>query len=295
MTEQCEFVLRGYKLAAQRFGKAGGVPILAAHGWLDNAGTFDLLAPLLSGCEVVAVDFAGHGLSGFRSPDASYSAWQDIEDLFEVRRQLGWRRVNLLGHSRGAAIAMMFAGTFPEYVSALVLIEGGAPIVSRPEQAPEKLARALRERDRLLNRTGRLFPDRTIAIRERAQGFTKLTTAAAEILARRSLREVQGGFRWHADQRLKRADEISLTRDHVRAFARAVQAPVLMLLALDGFFDSTSICQEMIKIVRNIEVVRLPGGHHLHLEGAAGHIADRTLAFLGAPSGHSPRNRQQDA
>ena len=80
------------------------MPVLATHGWLDNASTFDLLAPRLDGCEVVALDLAGHGFSGSRSPDAAYNIWEDVGDLLEVREQLGWARCNLLGHSRGAAI-----------------------------------------------------------------------------------------------------------------------------------------------------------------------------------------------
>ena len=34
----------------------------------------------LPGCEIVALDLAGHGLSGFRSPDASYNIWEDVGD-----------------------------------------------------------------------------------------------------------------------------------------------------------------------------------------------------------------------
>jgi pimeloyl-ACP methyl ester carboxylesterase len=278
-----EFVLPGFTLAAQVFGKPGGVPVLATHGWLDNASTFDLLAPRLDGCEVVALDLAGHGMSGSRSPDAAYNIWEDVGDLLEVRERLGWERFNLLGHSRGAAIALLFAGAFPEHVDKLVLIEGGVPGLGLAADAPATLARSFRERATLRNKSGRVFKDRATAIDERAQGFTKLTTAAAEILARRSLREVPGGFQWHADQRLKGTAEVRLTREQVRAFIGAVQAPVLMLLAERSPFGGTDLYKEMIAAFANIEVVRLPGGHHLHLEGAEGEIAARVRSFFGAP------------
>lgn len=281
MTYSREFALPGVTLAAQVFGKAGGVPVLATHGWLDNASTFDLLAPRLDGCEVVSLDLAGHGLSGSRSPDAAYNIWEDAGDLLEVREQLGWARCNLLGHSRGAAIAMLFAGAFPEYVDKLVLIEGGVPLLGLPAEAPATLARSFRDRAALRSRSGRVFTDRATAIDERAQGFTKLTTAAAEILARRSLREVPGGFQWHADQRLKGSAEVRLTREHVHAFIGAITAPVLMVLAETSPFGDTDLYKEMIAAFANIEVVRLPGGHHLHLEGAEAEIAARVRRFLG--------------
>jgi len=199
-----------------------------------------------------------------------------------VRAQLGWPRCNLLGHSRGAAIALLFAGAFPEHVDKLVLIEGGVPVLGLPEEAPATLARSFRERDALRNKSGRVFTDRATAIEERAQGFTKLTTAAAEVLARRSLRQVPGGFQWHADQRLKGSAEVRLTREHVRAFIGAVQAPVLMLLAEKSPFGGTELYEEMIAAFANIEVVRMPGGHHFHLEGAETEIAARVRRFLGA-------------
>lgn len=38
--------------------------MLGLHGWMDNAGTFDRLAPLLSpSIYFVAVELPGHGLS----------------------------------------------------------------------------------------------------------------------------------------------------------------------------------------------------------------------------------------
>src|SRR5690606_28472850 len=110
--------------------------LLAAHGWLDNAGSFDLLAPRLAGCRLVAVDAAGHGRSGFRAPDASYALWHDVADLAGVADALGWETFSLVGHSRGAGTAMLLAGTFPERIERLVLIEGGVPLVDAASEAP---------------------------------------------------------------------------------------------------------------------------------------------------------------
>jgi len=279
---QREFVLPGLTLAAQVWGRSGGVPVLALHGWLDNASTFDLLAPLLPDCEIVALDLAGHGLSGFRSPDAAYNIWEDVGDLLDVAEQLGWSRFNLLGHSRGAAIAMLFAAAFPELTDRLVLLEGGVPVVGTAAEAPETLARSFRERRDLRARSGRVFVDRATAIAERARGFTKLSTDAAEILARRALREVDGGFQWHADQRLKGVPEVRLTREQVRAFVERVKAPALMVLAEEIPFGGTDLYDEMIAAFADIETVVLPGAHHLHLEGAQGEIATLVRQFLAA-------------
>jgi pimeloyl-ACP methyl ester carboxylesterase len=156
------------------------------------------------------------------------------------------------------------------------------PILGTAADAPATLARSFRERRELRSKTGRVFLDRQTAIAERARGFTKLTPAAAEILARRSLREVDGGFQWHADQRLKGTPEMRLTHEQVRAFVARVEAPVLMVLAQESPFGGTELYREMIAAFEEIETVLLPGAHHLHLEGAEAEIAALVRRFLGA-------------
>jgi pimeloyl-ACP methyl ester carboxylesterase len=274
------FQLAGLTLAAEVWGTPGERPVLASHGWLDNAGSFELLAPRLPGCEIVALDLAGHGFSDFRSPDSAYNIWQDVGDLLDVANELGWQRCTLLGHSRGAGISLLFAAAFPERVDKLILLEGGVPLTGEPDEAPAGLADALREARALRGKAGRVFAQRATAIAERAAGFSKVTTAAAEVLARRSLREVPGGYQWHADQRLKAQSELRLTADHARAFARSVQAPTLLLLATQSPFADRQLYRELPSLVPTIEVNRVPGGHHCHLEGAEDLIAQRIVRFL---------------
>jgi pimeloyl-ACP methyl ester carboxylesterase len=281
--QEREFELPTLKLAAKEWGQPGGVPVLALHGWLDNAATFDRLAPLLPGTHLVALDLAGHGFSANRSADSGYNIWQDIADLIEVAAALGWERFNLLGHSRGAAIAALFAGTFPDRVERVVLIEGGVPILDAAEAAPTNLADALEASRMLRTKTGRTFAAREVAIEERANGFSKVSTAAAEILATRSLREVPGGYRWHADQRLKAASEFHLTPEQAGAFFTRIEAPVLMFLAAESPFAHRESFTGMLSRFRTLELEHMPGRHHLHLEGGETEIAARIRPFLELP------------
>ena len=280
MPVERRFRLPGLTLAAEVWGTAGERPVLASHGWLDNAGSFELLAPHLAGCEIVALDLAGHGFSDFRSPDSAYNLWQDVGDLLDVANELGWQRCTLLGHSRGAGISLLFAAAFPERVDKLILLEGGVPLTGEPDEAPAGLADALREARALRGKAGRVFAQRETAIAERAAGFSKVMPAAAEVLARRSLREVPGGYRWHADQRLKAQSELRLTAEHARAFARRVTAPVLLLLATESPFADRPLYRELPSLMSNIEVDRVAGRHHFHLEGSERSIAERIQRFL---------------
>lgn len=276
-----EFSLPGFALAAREWGEPGRMPVLAIHGWLDNAGSFDLLAPLLGGCHLLALDCAGHGKSGHRSADASYNILEDVGDVLEVAGQLGWSRFSVIGHSRGAAIGMLLAGSFPDQVERLVLIEGGVPIVGTAEEAPDDLALALTERKSLRGRTGRVYASREDALRGRAAGFSPVSRSAAGILARRSLERVEDGFRWHSDRRLRARSELRLTADHVEAFISRVRCPVLAIMAERSPFADFQIFQRLLSKFNQMEKVTLPGGHHFHLEGAETEIALRTRAFLG--------------
>ena len=274
------FAVPGLALAAREWGKPGGLPVIALHGWLDNAGTFDLLAPLLEKAHIVALDSAGHGLSGHRSADATYNIWQDVPEVFAVADQLGWQRFALLGHSRGAAIACLAAGTFPERVSALALLDGGVPIPAEPAEVPTRFAESItaRERQRLIH--GRIFANRNDAIAERSRGFTKTTMGAAEILAQRSLHPVEGGFSWFVDQRLKTESELRLSHEQISAFMTTISAPTLAILATDSPLSRRDWFQSLLRQIRQLEVIEVTGGHHCHLEGREQGIAAHVTPFL---------------
>ena len=57
------FDLRGLRVAAIEWGADGARPVLALHGWLDNAASFARLATLLDRLHLVAIDLPGHGRS----------------------------------------------------------------------------------------------------------------------------------------------------------------------------------------------------------------------------------------
>lgn len=277
-----KFQLPGLELAALEWGKPGGRPVIALHGWLDNAGSFDLLAPSLDGWHLVALDAAGHGNSDNRSADASYNIWQEVGDILEVADELGWDRFSLLGHSRGAAVATLFAGTFPDRTASLMLIEGGLPFLGDAAEAAENLATVLTRTRSLRGQSGRVFASREQAIAERVDGFSPVSHEAAEVLARRSLRQVPGGWQWHADRRLKAGSEVRLTRELLVPFLKRVAAPAICVLADDSPFGDFEIYRDLLGLIDGIEVHRIPGRHHFHLEGAAEEIVGLLTRFAAA-------------
>ncbi|MEO0812696.1 MAG: alpha/beta fold hydrolase, partial [Myxococcota bacterium] len=119
MAEEIRVEIPGLSLAAVAYGPTDGRPVLALHGWLDNAASFAPMAPMLEGCRVVCLDSAGHGRSEHRADHAGYHFIDWIPDVVAAADALGWERFVLMGHSMGAATASLTAGTYPDRVEAL--------------------------------------------------------------------------------------------------------------------------------------------------------------------------------
>ncbi|WP_024460399.1 alpha/beta fold hydrolase [Marinimicrobium sp. LS-A18] len=281
MSHERIFTLPGMTLAAQEWGEPGGEPILALHGWLDNSATFNALAPLLPGTHIVALDLAGHGRSGHRAGVGPYNIWEDVSELFEVADQLGWDRFSLLGHSRGGIIGMIAAGTFPERITRLALIEALWPEVHQPQAAPRQLARSILEMSALRNKPLSVYRDLTRAAKARARGMFPLSIDAARALTERGTKAVDGGYSWSTDQRLLAPSAVKLTEDYIEAFLTSATADMAMILGRDGIPRLFSHYREALqRFPDRLNWIELPGGHHLHLESQAPQVAECLRRFF---------------
>lgn len=254
------------RLAARAWGPPDGVPTLALHGWLDNAASFDRLAPLLPGLRLVCLDLPGHGLSDHLPAGSSYAFVDTVAHVHAATVALGWERSCLLGHSLGAAVASVLAGSFPGRVRRLALIEGLGPVTEEPKHAAERLARSLDEQRRKHGREAPVYPSEDDVIRRLELSMSRLSREAAQTLCSRGLRAVDGGFSWRADPRLRLPSRLRLTEDHVLAFLRAIECPTLLIRGSEGFPFAPEPTSARVAALHDAEVVELAGGHHLHLD-----------------------------
>lgn len=256
-------------LAARVYGPDDGQPVLALHGWLDNAMTFDLLAPQLRGLRIVAIDMAGHGHSGHRAPGAGYQLWDYALDALMATQQLGWEKFSLLGHSLGGIISVLIAGAVPERIERVALIDGLVPDTGEADKAPKKLGQALLAHIDLAAKKKTIYPTVEQAVQVRMRGFMPVSQLASELLAQRGLSPVAGGYSWSTDSRLTLPSPLRLTRAHAAAFVHAVQCPMSLILAEQGVLTKEP---DFIKFLStlDLDVQRLPGGHHLHLDDEQG-------------------------
>ena len=273
----------GLTLAAREWGDpASEHKVLALHGWLDNCATFAGLAPLLGNVHLVAIDLPGHGRSEHRAANATYHFIDWMPEVVAAADDLGWARCTLMGHSMGAAIASITAGTVPERVRGVVLLDGLAPFTTAPEEAPSTLAAYIRQRNRLLDKERPVYPTREAAV-DRLLKVTALTRAAAETLVERNTEETPRGIAWTYDQRLRRISPMRFTEEHNRAFLRAITAPVLFVRPDNGIPIDAAVLARWLGDISKLTQARLAGGHHVHLEYPE-RVSPALQAFLDASS-----------
>jgi pimeloyl-ACP methyl ester carboxylesterase len=243
-----------------------GAPVLALHGWLDNANSFLDLAPHLDGLELVALDLPGHGLSRPRPEGVRYHFDDYVFDILAAVEALGWDRFHLLGHSLGGAVSSILAAACPKAVVSLTLIEGLGPLSAPPDRTTSGWRKALansRQRPR------RIHADIDAAVRARANN-SDLDLSAARQLAGRGLEPVDGGFRWRHDQRLTWPSTQRYTEPQVLDLLRAIEAPVFNIYSdpPSGILPAPML-ERRLAALKQQQLFCAPGGHHLHMHQPA--------------------------
>lgn len=259
--------------ALKRWGSEDGVPTLALHGWLDNAASFDLLAPQLDALNLCAADLAGHGLSDHRPPGLHYYVTDYAADMLALADALHWCEFNLIGHSLGANIAVLMAGICPERIKKLVLIEGFGPHSREPDAVVSQLRTAFAKMKNH-NPDKRLAPaDWESLIEKRMQSNLPVNRQAAELLCKRGLKYLEGGWVWRADPRLRYPSPLRFGEAEIEALVSAITAPVCLILGDSGLPTRFLKVDTRADKCLNLSIKTLAGGHHLHLEEAANEVA----------------------
>ncbi len=142
--------LRDWRYHLREWGEpvAGLPPLVLVHGWMDVGASWQFMVDALAQERwIVAPDWRGYGLTtgaGHR-PDAYWfpDYLGDLDALLDTISPE--QPVDLVGHSMGGNVAMMYAGVRPQRIRRLVNLEGFGLPATRPAQAPGRLAEWLDE------------------------------------------------------------------------------------------------------------------------------------------------------
>jgi pimeloyl-ACP methyl ester carboxylesterase len=275
---EAEIKTAHFRYAVKRWGNPKGLKILALHGWLDNAATFDHLAPLLPEVELVALDFPGHGYSAHKPRGVKYHYLDYITDVVNVADALKWERFVLMGHSLGAGIASIASAAIPDRVEKLILLEGLGAMSRDPKEAPQHLAKSLAQMKILTQKfppVYRLIEDMISA----RVNVGDMKRSSVEVLVKRGAVELENGIAWRSDPRLKVTSPSYLTDEQVLAYLGAIQAPVLLVLAENGIFSDKEYLKRRCDMIKLLKQVTIKGSHHVHLDDPVP-VAQSLRSFL---------------
>jgi pimeloyl-ACP methyl ester carboxylesterase len=292
----------GASLAARAWGDADApLRVLALHGWMDNANSWELLGPALGGgCHVVALDLPGHGRTAHTSSSAEYSQVEHAYAAYDALDALGWLEreggFSLLGHSMGGGVCCLIASALPEHVRRLALVEGFGPL-SRPADAfSSQLRDALRKRHAAAvgeggarERTYRSLEDAAgtrVNGAKRLPGNQYMSLDAALALARRGTEAADdgGALRFAHDRRLAHPASHSFHEEQVLAVLGAIGCATMLVQAADGWPRPEPGFSARVRAMQPglLRVVELTeGSHYAHLDPAtSGMVQEAMVPFL---------------
>lgn len=264
--EEKTFKLNGLEIAAKIWGNPNGIPTLALHGWLDNAASFDHIAPLLPELYLVAIDLPGHGHSSHYPQDIPIHFIDFVINMIKFIDHLGWHQFALLGHSLGGAIASILAGTLPERILNVALIDAIGPMTTPAEHAPMQLRLFASEMLKEYNPSTIRYDSIEQPVQSRIRVSQMRESSARAIITRNLIQSSDLRWQWRTDPRLLKPSALQLTEEQTLAFLREIKAPVTIIRPEPGFPFSEAIIRGRLEAIPHIEIEKIPGQHHVHLD-----------------------------
>jgi pimeloyl-ACP methyl ester carboxylesterase len=260
------FTHDGLRLHYWEWGESNEETIVFIHGIRDQGRSWEpFIASLLAlGCPIkhaVALDLRGHGDSDWAGISRGYQHEDFLSDLSGLLGHLDRDCFTLIGHSLGGSMALLYAGTFPEKVKRLVLLESLGPFARSDDEVPEIMAERLNGR----NYIEIPFPYASLddAAKALQKRFPLISDSAAAHMARYGTRQVGKTYRWKHDPLLRYRTTTMLSEGQIEAFIRRLTCPILFVYGTESDF---------IKSVRGPRVKRFKDAQIVSIEGAGHHI-----------------------
>lgn len=261
------------------------VPVLLLHGWGDVGATWQFLVDELDDARVcIAVDQRGFGRTqwapgGYWFPDY-------LADLDALLRLLSPNApIDLIGHSMGGNVAMLYAGVRPQRVRRLVNLEGFGLSRTSPQQAPARYAQWLDELEQGTRYA--TYDSYDHFVRLLARRNPRTPADRLELIARAwGCERPDGSVELRADPAHKRVNPVLYQHDQAQACWRKITAPVLVVSGGVSHVARRHAEEGGEQALRDsigaLQTALLPGaGHMLHHEQPR-ELAELIEPFLGA-------------
>jgi pimeloyl-ACP methyl ester carboxylesterase len=284
-----QFIVK-FLILGKRWGNPDGIPVLCLHGWLDNACSFDGLAPLMPNetHNFVAIDLPGHGFSTHYPAGMTYRFSDGFTVIRYVQDYMKWDKSAIVAHSLGAGIGIWYTSIFPESVERLICIDlinvGPLTLEKHVKHTKKSILSGVDTFRKLTPVTGQDKPHkvptysyedavaRAFMANQLAHGSEAITQASVETLMKRSLKKVSDGdeYTWTADLRLRIPSAFHVLIEQVEHYAAAIKCPMMLIKASNSpYYMSDEMAKRILKVYMNhnpnFEFHKVQGGHSVHL------------------------------
>lgn len=277
ITQEVSFKVPWGVLAGKLWGNPDSEKkILAVHGWLENAGSFDRLAPLLFENELfaqkysmLAIDLAGHGFSSHHEDGVPYVMLHYAMDLKHVLNHLGWKKFEILGHSMGGGISSLLVIGLPDQIDHYITIDAFSPMGIRPDQYLNRLKHTLEDASTIYSIPDgfKTYPTKESIFQRILEGNKELNEEGAKVLAIRGTKSVENGFTFTRDLRIKAGSSMYFLEKSYLEFTQAVldhiSIPSMCIVPTESHLKRKEFLSSL-KFPENYTCRMVPGNHHVH-------------------------------
>ncbi len=280
---------QGLALHCLEWGEPVGEPIVLVHGFLDQAHSWkffvdELLNKSRQPLWIIAPDCRGHGDSGWVGAGGYYHFPDYVYDLDCIVAATGIPRFNLIGHSMGGTIAFLYAGTFPERLSKLVLIEGVGPPGMDFTDAPPRMAGWIGELYARGRSHFREYTSVAAGANQLQQTNPRLRKEFASELARAGMKQNEKGkWVWKFDPLHRTASPQPFYTAQALEFFRRIACPVLIVDGKESRQTRRTDKQQRYDAIQDRRLVTIGSAGHMVHQDNPGQLAEVVVSFLDLP------------
>lgn len=274
-----EFVpIRNLSYHVQVWGEPGPgkTPLVMVHGWMDVAASYQFVVDAFSEDHyIIAPDWRGYGKTKVPKTD-NYWVPDYLADLdFLLDHYAPDQQVNLVGHSMGGNVVMLYGGVRPQRIRRLVNLEGFGMPATIPAQAPGRFATWMDELKKLHAGEMELkaYDSADGVARRLMKTNPRLGADKAAWLARHWAAENADGSWSILGDAAHKVTSAQLYRvEEVMAIYQRLSMPVLAVEASDNSLDmwwkgkfTLAEYHERLQVVPQVEIARIEdAGHMMH-------------------------------